>query len=161
MLASVQIEHEVGQRPLQPRTQVPIHCEARAREFSCAFEIKYAEFLSQFPVRLGDEIEFRRCSPAPHLDVIFGRLADGHALVRQIGDAGENVLQTGLELFCCLLELLDLLPQFLRFRDLGGGVLAAFFQFRDLLRGTIALRLHGFGFGNGVAALGVHLVEIF
>ena len=96
VLAGVQIEHEIGQRPLQPRSQVPVHREARAGKLGGAFEIEHAQRFTQFPVRFGREIELRRRAPAPDFNIIFGRLSHGHAFVGQIGDAGENVLQAGL-----------------------------------------------------------------
>src|SRR6185312_1982426 len=56
VFASVQVEHENGQRALQPRSQVPVNREARAGKFGGAFEIEHAQFFAQFPVRLGGEI---------------------------------------------------------------------------------------------------------
>ena len=78
----------------------------------------------------------------------------------QIGDAGENVLQAGFELLRRFLALLDLLAQFLGFGNLRAGILAALFQLGNVFGGAVAPGLHGLGFGDGVAALRVDLVEI-
>ncbi len=160
VLAGVQVEHEVGQRPLQPRSQVPVHREACAGKLGGAFEIEHAQRFAQFPVRLGSEIELRRRAPAPDFDIIFGRLSHGHAFVRQVGDAGENVLQTGFELCRRFLALLNLFPQFLGFGNLSAGILAALLQPGDVFGGAVAPGFHGLGFGDGVAALGVNVMEI-
>ena len=160
MLAGVQVEHEIGQRPLQPRPQVPVHREARAGKLGGAFEIEHAQRFAQFPVRLGREIELRRSAPAPDFDIIFGSLSHRHACVGQIGDAGENILQAGLVLCRCFLPLLNLFPQFLGFGNLRAGILAALFQPGNVLGGAVAPGFHGLGFGDGVAALGVHVMEI-
>ena len=69
-------------------------------------------------------------------------------------------LQTGFELFRRFLALLDLFPQFFGFRHLRAGILAALFQLGNVFGGAVAPRFHGLGFGDGVAALRVHLMEI-
>ncbi len=157
MLAGVQIEHEVGQRPLQLRAQIPVHGEARAGKLGGAFEIENSQLLPKFPVRLGREIEFRWRAPAPDFDIVFRGLADRHAFVGQVGNAGQDVLQTGFEICGGFLQLLDLLAQFLGFGNLSGRILPALLQLGDFFRRAVAPRFHGFGFGNGLAALGVDL----
>ena len=160
MLASVQIEHEVRQCPLQLRAQVPVHGEASAGKFRSAFEVKNAQLLSEFPVRLGSEIEFGWSAPAPNFNIVFGSLAHGHTLVGQIGDARQKLAQAGFKVRCDFFPLLDLLAEILGFGHLGGGILAALFELCDLLRGAVAPRLHGLGFGDGVPALSIDFEEV-
>jgi hypothetical protein len=161
VFAGVQVEHEIRQDSLQPGSQAPVHREAGAGKFGGALEIEHAQFFSQVPMRLGREIKFRRRAPAAHFNVIFRSFANRNAFVRQIGNAGENALQAGLKIGRRFLALLNLLPQILRFGDLSGRVLPSLFKLGNLLRGAVALRFHGLGFGDCLAALGVYLVEVF
>src|SRR5438874_6826378 len=124
MLASVQVEHEVRERALEPRTQIPIDGEPRPRQLCRAIKIKHSELLAQFPVRLGLKVEFRRRAPAPELDVIFSSCADRNAVVRKVGNARQNVAQAGFKVACDLLFFLYLLAQLLGFVDLRGCVLS-------------------------------------
>ena len=84
MLARVQVEHEIRQRTLQLRAQVPVDGEASAGQLHRAFQIENAEFGSQIPMRLGSEIKFRRRAPAANFDILLGALADGNARMRQV-----------------------------------------------------------------------------
>ena len=96
MLAGVQVEHEVGQRPLQPRSQVPVHGKARAGEFGGALQIEHAQLFAQFPVRLGREIEFRRLCPSAGLPRCLPRVfPTGTLACGRLGMPVENLLQAG------------------------------------------------------------------
>ncbi len=113
MLAGVQVEHEVHQRALQPRAQVPIDGEARAGQLGGALQVEDAQLLAQLPVRLGREVELRRRAPAAHFDVVRFGLADRNAVVGKIGDAGQDVAQSCVRLLGNLLGFRDLLAQLL------------------------------------------------
>ncbi len=127
MLARVQIEHEVGQRTFELRAQVPINCKARAGELHRAFQIQNAQFRSQIPMRLGSEIELRRRPPASHFHVLFCAVAHGHAGVRKVRNARENVLQANVEIGGSFLPRLDLLAQIFCLGDRCRGILPALF----------------------------------
>ena len=86
--------------------------------------------------------------------------ADRNARVRKVGNADKNLLQASFVFFCGFVQFLDLLAQFLGFRNQRSRVLPALLQLRDLFGGAIALRLHGFGAGDGLPPLGVHLGEV-
>ena len=125
----MQIEHEVGQCPLHARAQVPINSESRAGEFRRALQVKHSELLSKLPVRLGGKVEFRRRAPAADLNVVFGPLAYGHTLVRNIGDSSKNFAQADFQLICNLFFLLNLFAQLLGLRHLRACICPAFLSF--------------------------------
>ena len=104
MLPRVQIEHEVHQRPLQLRSQVPVNGEARPRQLGRAFQVENAQFSPQIPMRLGSEIELRRRAPAPHFDILLGAVPNRHARMRQVGNARENIAQSRIKIGCRLLQ---------------------------------------------------------
>src|ERR1700689_2741133 len=108
MFARVQIEHEVCQRPLQFRSQIPINCKACARELHRAFQVENAKFSAEIPMRLGCEVKLRRRSAAADFYVFIGTMADWNALVRNIGNARKNILQPRIEIGSNRLSRLDL-----------------------------------------------------
>ena len=105
----MQIEHKVGQHPFELRAQIPVHGEARARKLGSPFEIENSQPLPKLPMRLGREIEFRWLPPAPDFDIVFRGLPFRDAFVGQVGNAGQDVLQTGFEICGGFLQLLDVL----------------------------------------------------
>ena len=156
----MQVEHEVHQRPLQLRTQVPIDGEARARQLDRAFQIEDAELGAQVPVRLRSEIKLGRRAPAPHFDILLGAVADRHAGMRQIRNARQNIAQPGIEIRRSFLQRLNLLAQILGLGHGGAGVLPALFQLRDFFRRFIPLRLAGLSLSNSLAALRVNFAKV-
>ena len=98
MLARVQIEHEIRQRALQLRAQIPVNGEPRPGQLDRALQIEHAEFRPQIPMRLGSEIKFRRRAPAPHFDVLLRAVPHGNAGVRQVGNARQDVAQPRVEI---------------------------------------------------------------
>src|SRR2546428_13302105 len=99
VFTGVQVEHEVGEGSLQLRTHLPVHGKTRAGKLGSALEIEYAKLLTNFPMRLGREIKVRRRAPAADLDIIFGSLANGHAVVWDVRNSGKHLVQAGL-IFC-------------------------------------------------------------
>ena len=160
MLSRVQVEHEVRQRTLQLCAQVPVNCKARPSQLHRAFQVKHSQLLADLPVRLGSKIKLRRRSPAAHLHIFFGAVADGHTRVRQVGNTRENVPQPNIEISGSLLQSLNLLAHFLGLRHGGAGVLPSLPCLGNLLRGLVALRLHSLRRRDGVPALRIDLVEI-
>ena len=161
MLARVQVEHEVHQRPLQLRAQIPVDGEARPGQFHRAFQIKNAEFGAQVPVRFGSELKLSGCAPAANFDILLGALANRHARVRQVGKARENIVQPRIEIRGSFFQRLNLLSQVLGLGHCGAGVLAALLQFCDLFRSFVAPGFAGFSLGDGLPALRVNFAKIF
>ena len=79
----MQVEHELDQRPLQPRAGAEQHREARAGHAGGALEVEDAERDAEIPVRLGREVERPAASPCVRTttlssaDVPTGTLACG------------------------------------------------------------------------------------
>ncbi len=159
MLASVEVEHEVHQRSLQPRPQVPIDCEARSRNLRRALQIEHAELFAKLPVRLGREVEFRRGAPAAYLGVVCLALAHRNAVIGQVGNVGQKIAQLGIACGNALVCLGNLLLQPFLFLEVGGGVLLLLFKSLELPDQLVTPRLHGFRFGDGGAPLGVDLLK--
>src|SRR5258708_7002448 len=97
MLARMQIEHEVHQRPLEFRAQIPVDGEARPGELHRPLQIEDAEFSAQVPVRLGSKVKLGRRAPASNFNILFGAVADGYTRMRQVGNARENIAQTAIK----------------------------------------------------------------
>ena len=131
MLASVQIEHEVGKRALQASAEVPIDGEARTGDFGGTLKVEYSELLSQLPMRLGLEIEPWWRAPAADLDVLVGARSHRHAVMGDIRNPGQNVSQARFQISRDLFYFLNLLPELLGLIDLECNVLAALLQLRN------------------------------
>ncbi len=155
MLSRVQIEHEVGESPLQSRTQRPVHGEASARQFGGALQVEDSELLAQFPVRLGLEIEMRRRAPAAGFHVIFRGLSYRDAFVRKVRNGGQNFAQARFLLGGLFFGVLHLLAQLFGLLDLYRGILPALLELGNLLGRAVALRLQSFRCGDGLPALAI------
>ena len=107
----------------------------------------------------GFEIELRRRAPAPHLDIVFGALADGNGLVRHIRHRREHAAKPLVEFLDPLVEaghpFAHRAHALLRF----AGIDALSLQLRDFLAGGVSLRLQLLGFGDGGAAFAIEGAE--
>ncbi len=154
MLVGVQIEHELRQRPLQPRDLALVHDETRARKLRRGLEVHQAETFAQIKMFFRLEFEPARLAPAQDLDIIVLVLAVGNAVQRRIGDFRQRLVERGDSL---PLGGLHRRPVFLDFRDFGlEGVGAAsvllLHRHADFLRGGVAALLRGLQLGNRRAA---------
>ena len=116
--------------------------------------------LTQFPMRLGLEVELRRRAPAARFHVILGRLSHRDTFVRKVRKGGQNVPQAGIRFDRLSFALLDLLAQFLGFLDRRGGILTVLLQFRDFFGSPVAPRLQRFGLGDSLPPFSVNHTEI-
>ena len=73
--------------------------------------------LTKFPMWFGSEIELRRISPAPYLDVVFRTSADRHSFVRHVGNADQHFAHAGVVFFRGLLQFLNLQAHVFGFGD--------------------------------------------
>ncbi len=89
-LAGVQVEHELGERPLQPRQIAPQYDKPRSRKLAGAAKIHQPEPLADGFVRQGLEIEPRRLTLAPHQPVrgLVGSI--WHLVRRQVRQSGKG-----------------------------------------------------------------------
>src|SRR5205814_2499688 len=115
VVAGVEVEHEIGQRALEPGPETVIHRKPRSRDFGGSLKIQDAERRAQVPVSLGFEVELPRLAPASYLLVVLGPTAHRDACGRYVGNvlqelakAGLGGLDLGVETFDFLLELLHL-----------------------------------------------------
>ena len=170
---AVQVQHELDERPLEARPQVPVDGEARPGDPGRALEVEDAELGPEVPVRLRGEVEGARRADPPHLDVVRGVLSDGHARVGHVRhdeqepldrclhlleprvarlDPVGDALHLGLEVRRVLLRLAapgDLLP----------GQALAVAQLLHLLDEGAALGVEGPGVHPGEAGEGLHVVQ--
>ena len=144
MLPGMNIQHEAGQRPLQPGAQAPVDGKARTRDLGRPLEVENAQALAQLPMRLGRKIESRRLAPAQHLHVIRFALSRGHAVLGQVGDSHQKrahgffrLGRASLQLFRLLLQL----PGLIHDCCYLGRVRACLAAARHLLAEPVALRL--------------------
>ena len=93
MLARVDVQKKVDERPLQTRAHAPINGEPRAGDLGGALQIQDLELRAQIPMRFGREIELAGLAPAANFDVVVSAFADGHGLVRDVGDAGHQIAE--------------------------------------------------------------------
>jgi len=74
--ARLHIEHELGERPVQPRHRAAHQREARAGEFRRGVEVE-PERAADVDVVAHREVEDARLAPAAHLDVVSDDLPTG------------------------------------------------------------------------------------
>ncbi len=140
VLGGVQVEHELAERALEPGKLALEHGEPRARQFRRRLEIHQAERLADLEMLLR-RIGAFRLADASDLDIVGLVGANGHVVVRQVGQRGQPVEQRLVEPALLCLAVLD---ETLDIGDLG---LEFFGQRQVLLRH----RLADFP-GGGVAA---------
>ena len=155
------VDHEADKGALHAGAHASEHVEARAGDFDAAVEVDHAGGGAQVPVRLGLKVELARGSPATDLGVIRVILAVRHALVRDVGDAGDQVEEGVLDLAATAVELGDaiLVSRHLRLGGLGLVLLALAHELPDLLGDGVALGLELLDLGDDGAALLVELKE--
>ena len=142
---SVQVEHELGQRALQPRQLPPQHHEAGAGKLGRGLEVHQAQGLADLEVlpRLVGPGELGRGADLAHLLVALLVGADGHIVGRQVGDDRERL---GERLVCRAPLVLALGQLVLERRHLGHqraglGLVLGGLGLADLLGGRVAARL--------------------
>ena len=111
-------------------------------------------------MRLRSEVELWRPAPAANFHVLLRAVSNGYAGVRNVGNSGENFSQTGIEVGSSFLPCLDLLAQVFGFGHERARILAALFQLANIFRGPVAAGFQGFGLGDSLPALRVHLAKI-
>ena len=160
MLAGVHVEHEIDERALQLRAQVPVESETGARDFGGALEIQDAELRPEVPVRLGLEIERRGLAPAANLDIIGLALPDRNGLVRNVGDAGQQLPELLVERLHLFVERGDLLGGRAHLLLALGGIDALLPQFGDFGGLGVAAGFQLLGLGDGAPALAIEFTKL-
>ena len=90
---------------MQPGDAALHEREARAGDLRRRGEIELPQLLADVDVVPDREVERARRAPAALLDIVVGRLAGRHALVRRIGNHREEIVQPALHFFGLLLQL--------------------------------------------------------
>ena len=159
MVTSVDIEHEVDERALQPRAQPPVEGKARARDLGGALEVENAQLRAEVPVGLRFEVELPRLAHAPHLHVVFGIFAHRHGFMGNVGNTGQQVSKRHVERLDQLIAVRDhlLLRAHLLLQLAGVGALALQLSDRGALGIHLGLQL--FGQGDCVAPLSIQLAK--
>ena len=155
VLAGVQVEHEVDQRPLEPRPEAPVDGKAGAGELGAALEVEDAQLRSEIPVCLGLEVEGRRLPHQPLHPVGGFVLAQRHAVVRQVGQLQLDLGQLGVDGAHALLEGADAALEAAHLGDLAGGVAALALDLADLAARLVAPLLELFQLDQHRSATGV------
>ncbi len=160
MLAGVHVEHEVDEGALQFGAHVPIQGEAGAGDFGGAFQVQDAEFRPQVPMRFGGEIVGAGLAHAAHFHVVVGVLAHRHGFVRDVGDAGQQILKLGVDALHLLVQGCDLRLQHADLLPLCRSVLALPQQRSDFGACLIDGRLQLLGLRDGGTAALVQVAEL-
>src|SRR5260370_32379734 len=90
VLARVHVEKKIRERALQPRSPSFVHCKTRPRDFCCGGKIENSRAFADFPMRPGDEIEFRCGTPATDFGIVSGARANGHGGVWNVGNGKQE-----------------------------------------------------------------------
>ena len=84
MLASMQVQHEIDQRPLEARARASEQGEPGAGNLGRTIDIQDSEGAPKVDVIQGLKIEFWRRSPPADLGVCTFIRSDGYGFVRKI-----------------------------------------------------------------------------
>ena len=162
VLLRLHFQHELRQRPVQPRHGALHHAESRASEFDAHIKVQ-AQRCAHVHMVFDPKVKYPRCAPAAGHHVAVFIAAARHAGVRQVGYSQEHGLHVALD----LLQLRRAVFQF--GFDVGGlrhhgvhfcGTRSAFgFELADLLAQGIAPGLQFFGAGLYGFALGFQTGE--
>ena len=107
VLPGVDVEHEGGEGPLEPRSRARQQREASSGNLRGALEVQDPECLAELPVRPGLEVEAPGLSPSSRLGVRLLVGADGDALVREIRQRFQHPLDRAVDLVLTLFRALD------------------------------------------------------
>ena len=162
MLLRLHIEHELRQRAMQAGDGPAHDGKARAGDFGARIKIQ-PQRRAQIDMVFGLKAQWLRVAPqaalrrpAAQLDVGAFVRPHGHAGMRQIGHAGQNGFNLGLQGFEAHFGGLQLLLDVAHLRHHGicPRMVALAFERADLLAQAVALGLQIFGAGLQGFALG-------
>ena len=97
VFAGVQVQHELGQGPVQARQRAAQHGETGAAELGGGVAVEPAVAGAQLDVVLHREIEGARRAPAKHFEVVLFVGAGRHAGVGQVGNGQGDRLELGAQ----------------------------------------------------------------
>ena len=158
VLLRLHVEHELGERPMQPRDRAAQEREARARELDAGLEVE-AERRADVDVVARRELELARRAPAPHLDVGVLVGADRNARVGQVRQRHQLVVELGLDRREALGRAIELGADGGDVGHRRAGVGALALELADLARQGVAPRLQLLGARLQRLALGLERDE--
>jgi hypothetical protein len=109
VLASVEVQHEVDQRPFKPSALAHEDEEAGAGELCAPGQVNDAQALPQLPVGLGNKVEGGHVAQGANHDIVLFTLAVGHVRLRDVGQFEKQGAKLGLDLIVLLVEVGNLL----------------------------------------------------
>ena len=121
MLAGVQVEHELDQRPFQARARSSETNESAPAQLRRPLGVEEFQLRAERDVIQNRVVELRFLAPAAHDWIIRGRRADGRIGVREVRNIEEQITLAFFRRGCLPNELCDLvadLPDM--FLQLGG-----------------------------------------
>ena len=152
VLFDVQIEHELGQRPLKPRQSALEHDKTRARHARRRFEIHQPQGFADLEMLPGLETCGKRglFADATQLDIVILVGAKRNAVQRRVGDGGEFALQRGDRFALLRLDFAHVDFEFAHFRleRIDLRLIAGFHRLTDFLRSGIASFLRRLRLGD-------------
>ena len=158
VLARVQVQHELRQRPVQPRHRPAQEGKARTCQQRAGIEVQ-PQRRAEIDMVLDMEVECPRDTPASHLDVAALVGAHRHAVVRQVGQTHHHGRQLGLDRLQALGRGLELVADAADLRHHRRSVLALGLELADLPAEGVAARLQFLGAGLDRLALGLQRTE--
>ncbi len=140
----MQVEHELRDRPMEPRQLAPHERKARAGELARDLEVEPAQGLAQLEVLLGLELEAWQLADTAELQIGALVLAVGHVLGGNVGQAGEDIVQLFREAARLLLLARHGLLELGHLGHEGARLVVAALAFSrtDGFRGFVAALLH-------------------
>ena len=138
VLLGLHVEHELGERAMQPRHRPAQEREAGARELDAGLEVE-AERRADVDVIARREREFARHAPAPHLDVGVLVGADRNARVGQVRQRHQLLVEVDLDRGEPLGRAIELGADRGDVGHRRAGVAALPLQLADLARQDVAL----------------------
>ena len=159
VLARVQVEHELDQRPMQSRQIALENGEAAAGDFRRGGEIEHAETLADRLMVARLEAELARLADAPDLGVGGLVGAFGHVVVQQVRNAVQQAIERERNLLEALLPCRQLVAELADLAAQRLDVLAGRLGLADRLRFVIAGLPARFDLDLQRLALGLEGVE--
>ena len=104
VLANVQIQQKLDQRPLQPRAPVRVEQKTAAGKLGAARKIHELQRLAKFDVRFRFEGEGRLLTLHAHHGIVLRRLSDFYRFVRQVWQAQHQLVARNPDGFRLLVQ---------------------------------------------------------
>ncbi len=160
VLPDVHVEHEIGQRPLQPGARAHVDREPRPAQLGRALQVQDSQVRPQLPVRLRLKIELPPLAPSLDDDVVLFRPPHRNLVPCKVRDARQRKPHRLIEPRGLGIQLVQRIFELARLVHQSGSIQTLPLGPAHLLAQLVAHRLQRLSLGNGQPPLQIERAKI-